>query len=160
MMVLWILRFFVFQLYESPKYLMGRGRDDEAVEVIHEVAAYNGKTSNLTVERLKQAEKLGSGSSEEEVKMDVSAAAAVKRKLAKFDGSHVKPLFATRKMAYSTSILIVLWGKSISRCGCELNDRRMDYSVHRSCISIVSAFIVKRLPDIHFRFRYNGFVTY
>ncbi|KIJ62126.1 hypothetical protein HYDPIDRAFT_95026 [Hydnomerulius pinastri MD-312] len=110
MMLLWILRFFVFQLYESPKYLMGRGRDEEAVEVVHKVAAYNGKTSRLTVEQLKQVEKLGrSTSSEKEVKMDTSAAAAVKRKLAIFDGSHVKPLFATRKMAYSTSILIVLW---------------------------------------------------
>ncbi|KAF9225681.1 MFS general substrate transporter [Gyrodon lividus] len=107
--LLWVLRFFVFQLYESPKYLMGRGRDEEAVEVIHKVAAYNGKTSNLTVEHLKQAEKLENGSSEKELKMDISAAGAVKRKLAIFDGSHVKPLFATRKMAYSTSVLIVLW---------------------------------------------------
>ncbi|KAF9233402.1 major facilitator superfamily domain-containing protein [Melanogaster broomeanus] len=116
MLLLWALRFFVFQLYESPKYLMGRGRDEEAVEVIHKVAAYNGKISTLTVEQLKQAEKVRSGrpESEKEVKLDVSAAAAVKRKLAIFDGSHVKPLFATRKLAYSTSILIILWGKNIS----------------------------------------------
>ena len=112
MMLLWILRFFVFNLHESPKYLMGRGRDEAAVEVIHTVAAYNGKTSNLTVEHLKSAEKFGRVSSEKEVKMDVSIAAAVKRKLALFDSSHVKPLFATRKLAYSTSLLIILWGKS------------------------------------------------
>jgi len=108
-MLLWILRFFVFNLYESPKYLMGRGRDEAAVEMIHKVAAYNGKTSYLTVEHLKDAEKFGSDSSEKEAKMDVSAIAAVKRKLAIFDGSHVKPLFATRKLAYSTGLLIILW---------------------------------------------------
>ena len=111
MMLLWILRFFVFNLYESPKYLMGRGRDEAAVEMIHKVAAYNGKTSYLTVEHLKDAEKFGSDSSEKKAKMDVSAIAAVKRKLAIFDGSHVKPLFATRKLAYSTGLLIILWGK-------------------------------------------------
>lgn len=111
MMVLWILRFFVFNLYESPKYLMGRGQDEAAVEVVHKVAAYNGKTSALTVEQLKVAEKLARDSEGKEVKMDVSAAAAIKRKLAIFDGSHVKPLFATRKLAYSTSLLITLWGK-------------------------------------------------
>jgi len=111
MMFLWILRFFVFNLYESPKYLMGRGRDAAAVEIIHTVAAYNGKTSNLTVEHLKSAEKFGRNLSEKEVTMDVSAIAAVKRKLAIFDANHVKPLFATRKLAYSTSLLITLWGK-------------------------------------------------
>lgn len=112
-MFLWILRFFVFNLYESPKYLMGRGWDEAAVETIHKVAAYNGKTSYLTVEHLKSAEKHRSGPGEKEkvVKMDVSAVAAVKRKLAIFDACHVKPLFATRKLAYSTSLLIILWGE-------------------------------------------------
>ncbi|KAG6330636.1 hypothetical protein ID866_8451 [Astraeus odoratus] len=106
MMVMWILRFFVFNLQESPKYLMGRGRDEEAVAVVHRVAAFNGKTSRLTVEHLKEAEELAGEGKE---KMDVSARAAVKRTLAIFDGSHVKPLFATRKLVYSTTILIILW---------------------------------------------------
>ena len=48
MIVLFIIRFFVFHLYESPKYLMGRGRDEEAVKVIHQIAQYNGKKSSLT----------------------------------------------------------------------------------------------------------------
>lgn len=114
MMLLWILRFFVFNLYESPKYLMGRGKDQAAVEVIHKVAAYNGKTSALTVEQLKGAEKLARNSAGIEVEMDVSVAAAISRKLAIFDAGHVKPLFATRKLAYSTSLLIILWGKPSS----------------------------------------------
>lgn len=52
MFLLWILRFFVFTLYESPKYLMGRGRDAEAVEVLHKVARYNGMESSLKIEHL------------------------------------------------------------------------------------------------------------
>ena len=108
MMVMWILRFFVFNLQESPKYLMGRGRDEEAVAAVHRVAAINGKTSGLTVTRLKEAEMLVAN--QENAKMDTSAKAAAMRKLSKFDANHVKPLFATRKLAYSTSILIILWG--------------------------------------------------
>jgi MFS family permease len=41
-----IVRFAFFTVYESPKYLMGKGRDEEAVKVVHEVARRNGKTSN------------------------------------------------------------------------------------------------------------------
>lgn len=139
MMLLWILRFFVFNLYESPKYLMGRGRDEAAVGIVHKVAAYNGKTSTLTVEQLKGAGKLAS--EVEEAEMDVSAIAAIKRKLAIFDASHVKPLFATRKLAYSTSLLIILWGKLLlfslqSWPGWLRPDRQC--SAHWACFPTVS----------------------
>jgi len=52
MLIFWGLRFFVFKLYESPKFLMGRGMDVEAVDVVHKVAEYNGRTSTLTLEQL------------------------------------------------------------------------------------------------------------
>lgn len=107
MFILWAIRFFLFKLYESPKYLMGRGRDEAAVEVVHLVAEHNGTTSSLTVEDLKNAGSLGL---EEGPKLDASAAGAVKRQLAKFNGGHVRSLFATKKLAYSTSLLIILWG--------------------------------------------------
>ncbi|KII86743.1 hypothetical protein PLICRDRAFT_267090 [Plicaturopsis crispa FD-325 SS-3] len=111
MMLLWIVRYFVFTLYESPKYLMGRGRDAEAVEVVHKVAKYNGTTSRLTLEHLEAAGCLGGpvGAEEAQAKMDTSAVGAVRRVLSKFSSEHVQALFATRKLAYSTSLLIVLW---------------------------------------------------
>ncbi|KAI6117305.1 major facilitator superfamily domain-containing protein [Pisolithus croceorrhizus] len=108
MMVMWILRFFVFNLRESPKFLMSRGRDEEAVAVVHRVAAFNGKTSNLTIEHLKEAERLF-GSAQGEAAMATSVRAAAWRKTRTLDLSHVKPLFATRKLTYSTCLLIVLW---------------------------------------------------
>jgi MFS family permease len=40
------IRFACFTVFESPKYLMGKGQDEEAVRVVHEVARRNGKTSN------------------------------------------------------------------------------------------------------------------
>ena len=110
MLVLFVIRFFLFHLYESPKYLMGRGRDEEAVEVVHKVAEYNGTTSSLTVKMLEEAGRFA-GEGDEAEEMGTSARAAMLRKLRKFDTGHVKPLFATRKLAYSTSLLITLWGE-------------------------------------------------
>ena len=111
MIILWIIRFFVFNLYESPKYLMGRGRDAEAIEVLEKVATYNGSTNRLTLEQLRktgvvagtEAEAEGGGA------VDGSIAAAVRRNLRHLNGEHVKPLFATGKLALSTSLLVVLW---------------------------------------------------
>ncbi|KAL4064381.1 MFS general substrate transporter [Scleroderma citrinum] len=107
MAVMWVLRFFVFNLQESPKYLMGRGRDDDAVAAVQRVANINGKKSNLTLARLKGAEMLSGNSIQNDTKTVKSAAAM--RKFSKFGAIHASPLFATRKLAYSTSILIILW---------------------------------------------------
>lgn len=111
MLLLWGIRFFLFKLHESPKYLMGRGRDQDAVDVMHKVATYNGRTSLLTVEQLKAA---GSYASEKKGtdngRLDTSAMGAFKRQLEKLSADHVKSLFATRKLAWSTSLLIIIWG--------------------------------------------------
>ncbi|KAI0754802.1 sugar transporter [Daedaleopsis nitida] len=114
MMLLFVIRFFVFHMYESPKYLMGRGRDADAVAIIHAVAKYNGKESRLTLEALQEieartAEKSGKAPGIGEKVMDTSAKAAVLRKLSAFNGDHVKSLFATKKLAYSTTLLIIVW---------------------------------------------------
>ncbi|TFY53955.1 hypothetical protein EVJ58_g9147 [Rhodofomes roseus] len=111
MLFCFVLRFFVFHLYESPKYLMGRGRDAEAVEVIHKIAAYNGCTSSLTLEMLEEAGRRAGGGKPgtEERPMATSAWGAVMRQLQKFSGDHIQSLFATRKLAWSTSVLIVVW---------------------------------------------------
>lgn len=107
MLILWAIRFFAFKLYESPKYLMGRGRDAEAVEVVHKVAAYNGTTSDLTLEDLTrfdaEASALGQG-------LDTSAEAAIRRNAEKFKSGHIRALFRTKQMAWSTSLIIAIWG--------------------------------------------------
>ncbi|KAG8692222.1 hypothetical protein FRC11_003768, partial [Ceratobasidium sp. 423] len=115
MVVLWVIRFFIFHLYESPKYLMGRGRFEEAVEVVHAVAKYNGKTIALTTEELESAGVSGNhadtakGVEEGPAELDTSARAALKRKFEQFNGDHVRSLFVTRKMAISTSLVIAIW---------------------------------------------------
>ncbi|EJF63251.1 membrane transporter [Dichomitus squalens LYAD-421 SS1] len=116
MVVLFIIRFFVFHLYESPKYLMGRGRDEEAVKVVHQIAQYNGKKSSLAVEMLRECEKLaeaadagGNYGREPSMPMDTSMKAAFMRQVRKLNSDHLQALFRPKKFAYSTSLLIVLW---------------------------------------------------
>lgn len=105
-LVMFAVRFFCFTIFESPKYHMGKGHDEEAVRIVHEVARRNGTTSPLTLEDLKACEPAGytaptSGAN--------AASAAVKRKLEAVDASHIRSLFSTRKLAYSTAALMLIW---------------------------------------------------
>ena len=112
MILLWFVRFFIFRLYESPKYLMGRGLDAEAIEVLEKIAAYNGGTNHLTLEQLRKTGTIAGFEAEAEggrTAVSESVATAIRRNLDHLKGEHVKPLFATKKLALSTSLLIVLW---------------------------------------------------
>ncbi|EFZ01583.1 MFS transporter [Metarhizium robertsii] len=101
-LLMFLARFLLFTIHESPKYLIGKGRDEEAVRVIHEVAKRNGKTVTLTIEDLRACEPEG-------YVAQTDAAAAVKRHLEKVDAKKVKVLFATTRMALSTSIMMAIW---------------------------------------------------
>ena len=100
-MIMFFIRFICFTLYESPKYLMGRGKDEEAVRVVHEVARRNGKTSSLTLADLQVHERLG--------QQNTDAAAALSRKLEKLNLTHVRALFAGPRLAISTSLIMLVW---------------------------------------------------
>lgn len=111
MLILWGIRFFLFKLTESPKFLMGRGRDADAVAAVHLVATYNKKTIELTEDSLKLAGEsadIGRVSSSSKA-VDASAKGALLRQLEKFDASHIKALFATPKLAWSSTLVISLW---------------------------------------------------
>lgn len=101
-MIMFSCRFFLFKLYESPKYLMGRGKDEDAVRIVHEVARINGKTTHLTLADLEAFNQAG--------QQGVDASAALKRKLEKVNFTHLRALFASRKLAWSTSLIILIWG--------------------------------------------------
>ena len=51
---LFVLRFFIFPFYESPKFLLTKGNDEEAVGVVRKIAAFNKRPCNLTVEALRE----------------------------------------------------------------------------------------------------------
>lgn len=117
-LLLWSIRFFVFRFHESPRYLIARGRDDEAVEVIHKIAKFNGKADQCTI-TVRDLQNAVQEPIEESTLPALPSGGEVfnvgKKKWlssggSHFSGSHIKALFATRKMAWSTSLLIVIWG--------------------------------------------------
>jgi MFS family permease len=102
-LIMFFLRFVAFTVFESPKFLMGKGKDVEAVRVVHEVARRNGKTTSLTLADLQACETPAVSGHQ------TTASAAIKRNLQKIDASHIKSLFATRKLAFSTSLITLIW---------------------------------------------------
>ncbi|KAI0334189.1 MFS general substrate transporter [Cubamyces sp. BRFM 1775] len=107
-LILWAIRFFVFPLYESPRYLIGRGRDAEAVEIVQRIAQFNGRECDLHVDHLTAAGLAASGgesaAERERRERQVLSRSSV------FTVDHIKGLFETPKLAWSTSLLIFLWG--------------------------------------------------
>ncbi|KAK0100587.1 hypothetical protein ONS95_007045 [Cadophora gregata] len=99
-----LIRFLCFTVFESPKYLMGKGQDEDAVRIVHEVARRNGKTSNLTLSDLKSCEEFSTATQQ------TDAAAALKRKLEKLNFTHIRALFATKKLGFSTTLIMLVWG--------------------------------------------------
>lgn len=100
-MIMFFLRFLCFTLFESPKYLMGRGRDAKAISVVHEVAKRNKKTSQMTLADLQVFDQEGH--------QGTDASAVLARKLEKINLTHVRALFATKKLAYSTTLIMLVW---------------------------------------------------
>ncbi|KAI4608842.1 hypothetical protein J4E83_008881 [Alternaria metachromatica] len=105
-LLMFIGRFVFFTIFESPKFLMGKGRDTDAVRIVHEVARRNRKECTLTLEELESCNNYALPGTVQETS---TATAAVKRKLQKLDSSHVKALFATKKLAFSTSTITLVW---------------------------------------------------
>ncbi|KAF8878999.1 major facilitator superfamily domain-containing protein [Gymnopilus junonius] len=102
-LLMFICRFFIFNLQESPKYLIANGRDEEAIKVMEHLARKNGKSISLTLDQLQEIQ--GSATLPLRTMLQV-----VKESFSHLSLSHVKPLFAGRKLAINSSITILLWG--------------------------------------------------
>lgn len=109
-LIMFILRFFVFDLHESPKFLMGRGNDMGAVRSIHAVAEYNNVVSTLSIEHLTRIDAEANDLADVGGARYATLTAAVERNLQRFNLEHIRSLFSTPKLAFSTSLVIVLWG--------------------------------------------------
>lgn len=124
-------RFLIFQLPESPKYLLCQGRDAEAVAVVRDIARRNGKTlpeDVFSVAILKAAAGEEATPADEEytppppgLKGMLTEMAKVPKTLGssmkgmsassfKPNMSHIKPLFATGKLTYNTLVIWLIWG--------------------------------------------------
>ncbi|OAK99711.1 MFS general substrate transporter [Phaeosphaeriaceae sp. SRC1lsM3a] len=103
---MFVARFFFFHLYESPKFLLSRGRQAEAVATVYGIASYNNTTTWLTEELLNyvggDAEVTG-----EDTKL--STFQIVKRSLSRFSMKRFGALFKDKKIGVTTCLLWFQW---------------------------------------------------
>ncbi|KAJ5094140.1 hypothetical protein N7456_010001 [Penicillium angulare] len=104
-MLMWIARFFFFHLYESPKFLLSRGRQDEAVASVHGIAYENNTKTWLTTEILNEIG--GIAESKEAEKLAVGD--IVKRFFSKFSMERIAPLFSNKRLGITTALLWFCW---------------------------------------------------
>ncbi|KAG2413219.1 hypothetical protein HFD88_002408 [Aspergillus terreus] len=100
--VLSILRVTVVRLEETPKFLLSEGKDEQVVRVLQTIATRYNRPCSLTLERLQAC-----GPS---VPRDTSTMALTQRLVSLREVRfHLKGLYATRKMALSTSLVWLSW---------------------------------------------------
>ncbi|KAI1270339.1 sugar transporter [Xylariaceae sp. FL1019] len=104
--VMFIIRFALFHLFESPKFLLSQGRQAEAVAVVHGIAYRNGKKTWLTEEILDAAVDTDDT---ERTRTHLSATSVLKKNLSSFSLGHIQPLFQNRKLGLATALVWFCW---------------------------------------------------
>ncbi|KAI8934100.1 hypothetical protein NX059_008863 [Plenodomus lindquistii] len=103
---MFIARFFLFHLYESPKFLLSRGRQAEAVATVYGIAHYNKTHTWLTEDILNYV----GGDPEatgEDVKLSIFE--IVKRSLSRFSMKRFSALWADKTIGLTTGLLWFQW---------------------------------------------------
>ena len=103
--VMFIARFFLFHLYESPKFLLSRGRQDEAVAAVQGIAHKNKAKTWLTIEVLNEI----GGRAEEVAEVKLSYKEILQRTVSKFSFQRISPLFATKRLGFCSKFPFLLF---------------------------------------------------
>lgn len=113
---MFLARFFLFHLFESPKFLISRGRQEEAVATIQGLAYKNKTHTWLTVDVLNEV----GGFEEEVVQPKLSNSEIIQQSFSKFSLSKISPLFSNWKLGISSmlplpsSLLLVIEAKKLT----------------------------------------------
>lgn len=113
------IRIFFFKIPESPRYLLSRGRDAEAVESVNYVARYNGKPETLTLDMLRAIDEAQSGTvttvtqagdvQSEKPKSRLSYMEIIKENFKDYSSHSYRKLFSNAKMAQHSSVTFLIW---------------------------------------------------
>ncbi|KAJ3067429.1 hypothetical protein HDU98_009353 [Podochytrium sp. JEL0797] len=95
-MAMLVIRAFFIKMRESPKWLLTVGRTEEAVQILNELAAMNGKSVRVCVDDFVEAKSYGEST--------VSRTESFRDFVAS-----LKSLFDTKRMAYLTVLVWALW---------------------------------------------------
>lgn len=126
-LAIFMLRFVVFHFQESPKFLLSRGQDEKAVEVLHDIARFNKRECSinmdiflaLTDDDLSNSRR---ATNSPILDADIKQIGSSVSHCAKSEFGRYKSLFATRAMARVTILIWVAyvfdyWGFSIAGTG-------------------------------------------
>jgi hypothetical protein len=91
-------RIFVIQLKETPKFLLGEGKDAECVEVLQGIATKYNRPCSLTLEALQAC---GITSTRETRGKSKWGPGEI--------GTHLKGLYATKRIGISTTLIWLSW---------------------------------------------------
>lgn len=101
--VMSIARVTIIQLKETPKFLIGEGKDQECVETLQFIATKYNRPCSLTLEKLQACGNINR----------VGHQGSVSHSRSKWSfgeiGVHLKGLFATRRIGISTSLIWFSW---------------------------------------------------
>jgi len=101
-LVMSLLRVTVLRLKETPKFLLGEGKDAEVVENLQSIATKYNRPCSLTLERLEACNALGDGG------YGLGSHASSRFSFSEV-GVHLRGLFETRRIGLSTSLIWFSW---------------------------------------------------
>ncbi|KAK7224320.1 hypothetical protein V2G26_012323 [Clonostachys chloroleuca] len=124
-LALGLLRIFVFKIPESPKFLLSKGHDAQAVEAVNYIARYNSKPETLTLDMLQEIDRQiaarDASTNQTNVSDEAQATALtpvqtklstmdiMKESFKDFNASNYKALFAGKKMAQHSIVTFLIW---------------------------------------------------
>lgn len=100
---MFVCRFFLFNILESPKFLLSRNKQSEAIEVVQRMARYNGTRTWLDENTLQQL------AGEDAAVPGLRMSALTKKRYSRFTVSRVRALFDGWRLGITTSLLWVIW---------------------------------------------------
>lgn len=100
---MFLCRFLLFTLYESPKFLVSRGRQEEAVAAVQGIAHKNKKKTWLTEDILNEI----GGHQEQDKDEGLTTVQIIKKSFSKFSMQQVTPLFSSKKLGFSSMYSIL-----------------------------------------------------
>jgi hypothetical protein len=99
---MFVCRYFLFKLHESPKFLLSRNRRSEAIEVVQSIARYNGTKTWLNEKTMDQL-------AGEEMVVPGLVMGLNGKDSSKFSSHKVKALFNGWRLGVTTILLWVIW---------------------------------------------------
>lgn len=105
-LAIFFARFFVFRLYESPKFLVSKGKEGQAIEVLKKIAIFNGAPApTLTIEDFRQIDQEFGLDPDEQATITRDAKSVLKRSVQEL--GFLKEMFS-RKLTTFVFILLGL----------------------------------------------------